>query len=324
MHTLSTFGEKLDRIVASASVPVDGSSAAVFRVLFGALSFITVVRFFTNGWIDALYVEPSYHFKYLGFAWVHPWPSWGMDLHFFVLGVLALFIAAGFKYRISTILFLFGFLYIELLDAITYLNHYYWLSLTSALIIFMPLNRMWSVDAWLRPSMRSDTVPAWVIWLLRAQLGVVYLFGGIAKINSDWLFNALPMKIWLYQHGDFPLIGTILQQTWTAFAMSWAGAIFDLTIVGWLLWHRTRPFAFTVLISFHLMTWQLFPMLGMFPWLMMGSMLIYWPPDWPRQIARRLKLPFVTSCLPNPTSPASTSSVSSVPHTESKAWLPGL
>lgn len=267
-------------------MPVDASSAAVFRIIFGALSFIAVVRFFTNDWIDALYVEPEHHFKYLGFEWVHPWPSWGMDIHFAVLGILALFIAAGFKHRISAILFFFGFLYIELLDAITYLNHYYWLSLTSALIIFMPLNRMWSVDAWINPSIRNQTVPTWVIWLLRTQLAAVYFFGGIAKLNPDWLFAALPMKIWLYQHGDFFLVGRLLQHTWVAIAMSWAGALYDLTIVGWLLWHRTRPFAFIVLITFHLMTWQLFPSLGMFPWLMMGSMLLFFAPDWPRKLAR--------------------------------------
>ena len=278
----------LDNIAARASQPVDASSAVVFRILFGALSFIAVARFFTNDWIDALYVQPQHHFKYLGFEWVNPWPSWGMDLHFIVLGVLSLFIAAGFLYRASTVLFFLGFLYIELLDSITYLNHYYWLSLTSALIIFMPLNRKWSIDAWMRPDLRDETVPSWVSWLLRAQLGAVYFFGGIAKLNPDWLFAALPMKIWLYQHGDFPIIGRLLQQTWVAYAMSWAGALYDLTIVGWLLWHRTRPFAFLVLIGFHLATWQLFPALGMFPWLMIASMLIFFPPDWPRKITKLL------------------------------------
>ena len=278
----------LDRIVAAASRPVDGSSAAVFRMVFGGLSFIAVVRFFTNGWVDALYVEPQHHMKYLGFGWVEPCPAWGMDIHFVVLGVLALFIAAGFLYRASIVLFLFGFLYIELLDAITYLNHYYWLSLTSGLMIFMPLHRKWSIDAWLRPSLRSDSVPSWVIWFLRGQLGAVYFFGGIAKLNPDWLFEALPMKIWLFQHGDFPVVGRLLQQTWLAYAMSWAGAAHDLTIVGWLLWRRTRPFAYFVIIGFHLTTWQLFPSLGMFPWLMMGSMLIFFSPDWPRTVAQWL------------------------------------
>lgn len=279
----------LDRIATTASKPVDGASAAVFRMIFGVLSFVAIMRFFWNDWIDTLYVQPEFHFKYIGFEWVQPWSATGLNIHFAVLAVLALFIAAGLFYRVSTILFLFGFLYVELLDSITYLNHYYWLSLTSALIIFMPLNRMWSLDAVINPSIRAGTVPQWVVWLIRAQLGVVYFFGGIAKLNQDWLFHALPMKIWMYQHGDWLLIGPLMQQEWFAYAMSWTAAVFDLTIIWCLLWNRTRPFAFVALLGFHLTSWQLFPALGMFPWLMMGSMLIYFRPDWPRQIANTVK-----------------------------------
>ena len=68
--------------------------------------------------------------------------------------------------------------------------------------------------------------------------------------------------------------------------MSWAGAAFDLTIVGWLLWRRTRPAAYLVLIVFHLITWLLFP-IGMFPWIMIAGTLIFFPPDWPHRVLAR-------------------------------------
>lgn len=279
----------LDRIATTASQPVDGASAAIFRMIFGVLSFVAIVRFFVNDWIDALYVQPEFHFKYIGFEWVQPWSATGLNIHFAVLAILALFIAAGLFYRVSTVLFLIGFLYVELLDAITYLNHYYWLSLTTALMVFMPLNRMWSIDALLNPSLRNQTIPIWVVWLIRAQLGVVYFYGGVAKLNPDWLLEALPMKIWLYQHGDRLLIGPLMQQEWFAYAMSWTAAVFDLTVIWSLLWKRTRPFAFIALLGFHLTSWQLFPALGMFPWLMMGSMLIYFDYDWPRRVGEFVK-----------------------------------
>ncbi len=277
--------KQLDRIATTASKPVDGASAAVFRMIFGVLSFVAIIRFFINDWIDRIYVQPEFHFKYIGFEWVQPWSATGLNIHFAVLAVLALFIAAGLFYRASTILFLLGFLYVELLDSITYLNHYYWLSLTTLLMVFMPLNRMWSVDALLNPSLRNHTVPVWVVWFIRAQLGVVYVFGGIAKLNPDWLLQAMPMKIWMFQHGDRSLIGPLMQQEWFAHAMSWTAAVFDLTVIWCLLWKRTRPFAFVALMGFHLTSWQLFPALGMFPWLMMGSMLIYFDYDWPRRIS---------------------------------------
>ena len=37
--------------------------------------------------------------------------------------------------------------------------------------------------------------------------GVVYVFGGIAKLNPDWLFHAQPLRIWLYNSGDVPPVG---------------------------------------------------------------------------------------------------------------------
>ena len=131
-------------------------------------------------------------------------------------------------------------------------------------MVFLPLHRTASLDAWRNPSLRSETVPSWVIWALRAQVGVVYLFGGIAKLNPDWLLHAQPMRIWLYNNSDLLMVGPLLREAWVAYATSWAGAAFDLTIVGWLLWRRSRPVAYVVLVVFHVMTWLLFP-IGMFP-----------------------------------------------------------
>ncbi len=253
-----------------AGAQVDGASVAAFRVIFGLLGVLVVLRFFVHGWIGPLYVEPDHHFTYLGFGWVRPWPSWGMYAHFIGLGVLSLGIAADCRPRLCAALFCIGFTYVELIDRTTYLNHYYLMSLVSLLLALLPVHR--------------GSVPLWAVWTLRAQVGVVYIFAGIAKLNPDWLFHALPMRIWLYQHGDLPLIGPVLRETWVAYAMSWSGALFDLAIIPALLWRRTRPFAYTTLIIFHLATWALFPQLGIFPWLMIGLSLIFFDPDWSRRL----------------------------------------
>ena len=167
-------------------------------------------------------------------------------------------------------------------------------------MIFLPLHRVASLDAWSNPSQRSCTIPRWVIWVLAAQVGVVYVFGGIAKLNLDWLLHAQSLRIWLYNNGDIPLVGPILQEVWVAYAMSWAGAAFDLTIVGWLLWRRSRPIAYAVLVVFHVMTWILFP-IGMFPWIMIAGTLVFFSPDWPhRLVARVLRRPVATPLAPPP------------------------
>ena len=268
--------------------PASGGSVALFRVIFGLIGFVIVARMFARGWIGELYIEPEYHFSYLGFGWARPWPEWGMYLHFAALGVLSLCVAVGYRYRLSVALYFVGFTYVELLERALYLNHHYWISLAALLMIFLPLNRVASVDAWRNPRLSEEVVPAWTLWALRAQVGVVYIFAGIAKLNADWLFRAQPMRIWLYQHGDMPLVGSLLQEVWVAYAMSWAGAAFDLTIFGFLLWKRARFWAYLSLIGFHIATWALFPHLGIFPWMMIGASLVFFNFGWPRQKVARL------------------------------------
>ena len=276
--------ERFDRFVVRALCPVSGESAAAFRVAFGVIGFVVVIRLFTFGWLDELYIQPSHHFSYPGFGWVRPWPAWGMYLHFAALAALSVAIAVGYRYRLAAALYFIGFTYAELIDRTTYLNHHYWIVLAALLIVFLPLNRLGSVDARRDPTLRSATIPAWTVWALRAQVGVVYLFAGVAKLNPDWLFEAQPIRIWLYQHGDMPIFGPILGEPWAAYFVSWAGAAFDLTIVAWLLWRRTRFWAYLALVAFHVATAVLFPRLGIFPWMMIGVSLIFFPSDWPSRL----------------------------------------
>ena len=291
-------GRLLDRAAEAGARPVSGASAAAFRIAFGTLGVIAVIRFAARGWIDEFYIAPEHHFTYSGFWWAQPWPGWGMYAHFALLGLAALGVALGYRYRLSIAAFFLLFTYVELLDKTTYLNHYYLVSLLSFLMIFMPLHRTASLDARRRPAPADGSVPVWVVWTLRAQLGVVYLFSGLAKLNPDWLFHAQPLRIWLYNSGDALLIGALLKEPWTAYVMSWAGAAFDLTIVGWLLWKRSRPWAYVVLAVFHVATWLLFP-IGMFPWIMMSAALIFFPPDWPLRLrALLLRRPAAPAALP--------------------------
>ena len=50
-------------------------------------------------------------------------------------------------------------------------------------------------------------VPVWTIDSIKLLLCIVYFYAGLAKLNSDWLFNAMPLNIWLPSKFDLPLIG---------------------------------------------------------------------------------------------------------------------
>src|SRR5262245_2186902 len=96
--------------------PCDAAGLAAFRVMFGVLMLAAVVRFTSLGWIRELYAEPAFHFTYLGFDWVKPWPLWGLYLHFGLLGLAATTLALGWYTRWSALAFFVLFTYAELLD----------------------------------------------------------------------------------------------------------------------------------------------------------------------------------------------------------------
>ena len=269
--------------------PVDAASLAAFRIGFGLLMLALVVRFFAHGWIHEYYAVPTHFFKYWGFGWVRPWPGVWMHVHFALMGVCALGIALGYRYRLSVIGFGVTFAYAHLIDKTNYLNHYYLVVCLCVLMACLPLHGMWSLDARRQPRLQEQLVPAWSLWALRAQFGLVYVFGGIAKLKPDWLLDAEPLSIWLSRSTDFPVLGPALGQPWVALGFSWAGALFDLSIVPLLLLRRTRPFAYLAVLLFHAVTARLFQ-LGMFPYIMGFGSLLFFEPGWPRRLLGGLRL----------------------------------
>lgn len=297
---LSAFRHIEHRISRKISI----APLVTFRVLFGALMFASVVRFMAKGWIEQLYLEPEFFFTYLGFSWVKPLGPAGMYAVFILMGLAALGIMAGWRYRWSVLVFFVAFNYVELLDKTNYLNHYYFVSLVAFLLIFLPANRRYSVDVLRRPETRCDTVPWWTVGILQLQLGLVYFYAGVAKLNPYWLFEAMPLKIWLPAHSDLPLIGPLLAESWTAYAFSWGGALYDLSIPFLLLIPFTRGAAYILVIGFHVMTRILFP-IGMFPYIMIASTLIFFSPEFHDRIWQRLsKFAGRKAALPRPFAPA--------------------
>lgn len=260
MNKLSTYLEQT----------ISASALAVFRICFGLLMFISMVRFWAMGWIEKLYLQPDFSFSYSGFEFVQPIGNWTYVL-FAVCGLSALGVTLGFRYRISVITFFLSFTYIELMDKTTYLNHYYFVSLVSFMMIFLPMHANFSWDA--RRSGSLGRVPKWTVDSLKVLITIVYFYAGLAKLNSDWLLLAMPLKIWL-PSSDVPFLSSLFQYDWVIYAFAWAGAAYDL-IIPFLLWNRkTRVFAFLLVVVFHVLTSLLFP-IGMFPYIMILGTLVF-------------------------------------------------
>jgi vitamin K-dependent gamma-carboxylase-like protein len=268
----------LGRLVA----PIDIASLVYFRIAFGTIMLWEVWRYFEYGWIDLYWVRPKVNFTYYGFEWIRPWPGVFMHIHMAALGALAAMILLGFCYRVSATLFFVGFTYVFLLEQARYLNHFYFVCLVSFLLILIPAHRAGSLDARWGLTTPRETAPAWALWILRAQIGVVYVFGGLAKLNGDWL-RGEPMRMWLARRTDFPILGSFFEQEWMVYAFSFGGVLLDLFIVPLLLWRRTRPYAFGAAVAFHVMNDALFH-IGIFPWFSIAMSALFFPPDWPRRL----------------------------------------
>ena len=261
---------------------------AVFRVLFGFVMLAGVVRFAALGWIDTQYIDPLFHFTYYGFDWIKPLPAPWLYVVFGLMALSAFLIALGLFYRIAATTFFLTFVYVELLDKAYYLNHYYFVSLVAFLLIWLPAHRYFSLDAVRKPRLKMPFVARWPIILWQLQIGILYVYAGFAKINHDWLIEAMPLRLWLPPQAHLPLIGPLLAEPATAYIFSWTSMFYDLTIPFWLLARRTRPYAYVVVMVFHGFTALLFP-IGMFPWVMTLLTLIFFSADFHQNIIDGLR-----------------------------------
>lgn len=256
---------------------VNAAPLAVFRMLFGLLMLISLGRFAAMGWIEKLYLNPTFHFSYYGFAWVKPLGVYTYGI-FGLCALAATGVMLGYRYRWSMGLFFLSWTYIELMDKTTYLNHYYFVSVMALLLFLLPAAATFSLDAHRQARDTAEQVPRWCIDAIKLMLTIVYFYAGLAKLNSDWLLEAQPLATWLATKTHLPIIGPWLGERWVHFAFSWSGAIYDLAIP-FLLWYRpTRALAYVLVVVFHLLTRLLFP-IGMFPYIMIVSSLIFLAPS---------------------------------------------
>ncbi len=271
--------------------PIDGASVAFLRFVFGATVCFEALRHLATGRARELFVEPEFYFSYPGLAWVKPWAGSGPYLHFGLLAVAGTALALGHGYRLAAVATLAGLSTWFVWDASRYENHPYLFVLFAFLFVWMPAGRAW-----------SQCVPRWVLCLLRFQLALPYVFGGIAKLNADWL-SGQPMTLWLAERATLPWLGGLLDSpdaiATAGLAASYLGLLIDLAVVPALLWKPTRVPAFVVCLLFHVANAYLFE-IGVFPWFMIAATPIFFAPDWPRRFRPASRPTFASTGGPAP------------------------
>ncbi|KAG6463018.1 hypothetical protein O3G_MSEX013604 [Manduca sexta] len=69
----------------------------------------------------------------------------------------------------------------------------------------------------------------------------------------------------------------------------WFIFVFDLTVAVWMMLARTRPIAMVFCALFHLMNSRLFT-IGMFPWVCLATMPLFYSFDWPKQVLLKFEV----------------------------------
>ena len=249
-----------------------------FRVLFGLVVCFGAVRFMAEGWVETLLVATPFKFSFWGFDWLPRPGRLGAYLLYGTIALSSLAVSLGWRYRLSLGLMILSFSYAELLDATHYLNHYYLVILLAALLMLSPAHAICSLDVKAGRVAARAMIPAWCRDVLLLQLGLVYFFAGLAKLNPDWLFRAMPLAVWLPERSEDPILGWLFSWSWAPWIFSWMGFLYDLTIAFWLRWKLSRPWAYMVVLLFHGLTWYMFN-IGLFPLIMSTATLLFFSAD---------------------------------------------
>jgi len=199
-----------------------------------------------------------------------------MYLYYLVMGVFGFCVMIGYKYRFSIIAFMVLWTGTYLMQKSSYNNHYYLLILLSSIMIFLPANKYFSVDAKRKPSIIKQSMPQWCSYVFILQMFIVYTYSSIAKMYPDWLDTTV-IELMMKTKQNYVLIGDFLQTKWVHYFLVYGGILFDGLIIPLLLFKQTRKCAFFASACFHLFNSIVFQ-IGISPYLSLALALFFFEP----------------------------------------------
>jgi vitamin K-dependent gamma-carboxylase len=258
------------------SEPMEFTPFFLLRILFGLIAAINPLLIVSNTNVfNTYFKEYEIYFNYFDF--IRPFDLETMKILFIISSINALGIAFGFLYKFNCLMYLILTTYFFSINQMFFQNHYYLIILLSLICLFVPLNSQKSIDSKLFPKIKKETLPAVYFLVFKMQMIIVYLFGAIVKINSDWL-KAYPLRMWLENFTTMSFWGELRHSTALAYALSYGGLFFDLLIVPGLMYKKTRKISFVLLAGFHFINHNIFQ-IGVFPFLAFGLTVILFS-DW--------------------------------------------
>ncbi|EDW31165.1 GL20734 [Drosophila persimilis] len=286
-HEPSNFSS-LTKFTAWLQRPVDGAALGIFRLLFGVAMLVDIAEERGGGQLDVRFGEPHHcHFPLFNGMRALAYPLMGCVYLCMWLGAWGIML--GYRFRSSCLTFIVPYWYIFLLDKPTWNNHSYLFGLVGTLLLFTQADSYCSLESWLNPARsRSRTVPYWNYFLIKFQFFVLYMYAGLKKISAEWLSGYAMSN--LSQHWVFSPFRQMLDpELIDLLIVHWFTAFFDVSIAFFMTVEKTRLLVTPFMISFHLMNSRLF-VIGMFPWVCLAEVPLFFGFDWPRRIRGTAKI----------------------------------
>jgi hypothetical protein len=242
----------------------------LFRIFFGVVLFAQTLWFIQSEFIQENFIDSKLRVPFTSL--LNPLPETGLKLLLLVMLASSVGIIISKFYKLSIVIFCLAFTYFWLLDKSYFNNHYYFISLMVFLMFFI------------KPTQESKStlningsVPYWQIFILKAQVFIVFFIAGLHKINYYWIVEFQPMKHILETKAQVSDLSFLASNGMYAF-FSWSGLLFDIGI-GFLLWSRkTRKIGFVLFVCFNLLNFWLFyniGEIGFFPFLLLACLPLF-------------------------------------------------
>ncbi|MBT5953490.1 HTTM domain-containing protein [bacterium] len=237
-------------IKSKLNTDINGLSLAIFRIGFGlilgiqeGLGSLLYDKFYTG------YISTLFHAPYPSLSAITlPSSIYTAYILYFILILSCLFIALGYHFKISSLVFFVTYTYFFLLDYNFYNNHYYLICLFGLFLFLSNAHHKFSIDS---RKKNIESPKHWHLFLFQFQVCIMYFYAGLAKLTSiNWL-NAEPLKLWVKNFPKDHLFNTLFSNEFSAYMFSYAGLLVDLSLPFLILFKKTRHIGILLMIGFH-------------------------------------------------------------------------
>lgn len=253
--------------------PADGHVFGLFRIIFGLFMAYYCLYLRRIHFVEKGLLAPRIQFKYDGLAFIERMPAPYMNAILLGMGICALLLALGLWMRFAGWFFALGLAYFFLQEKSYYNNHIYLFILMALLFTFTNADRFLSVGG---NKGYGPWIPRWQLFIFQFQILIVYFFGGVAKLTYDWIFRQEPVRTLLYEHiTPDHWLAPLLKNELAVYLWAYGGFAIDF-FAPILLWYKPlRKYAFGFFVFFHLANSQIFSDISIFPFVMLGTMVLF-------------------------------------------------